>query len=402
MPSLSSPQFHTTQAASLYKSFRQVAPKHNPAPTEQTRSPLEEVVFNVSEGCNLACSYCFAGMGTYGSPTSRWMTTNTARKAVRFITRRGVPKVVKLFGGEPFMNMPACSAIVDEFSSLFEQSQIDTTPTYVTVTNMTIWNRRIEAFINNSKVKVTASIDGPKSIHDLHRTYSNGRGSFTTVDRNIHIMQDMTGEPSALECVYTPSHLDAGISPAYLRDYLSNRYHINDIILVPVIPTDTLPSNEGQSWAQTLRQLGEDYSRSIHARTNSGDSNAQLELDSWIQQITIPKRSNYCGMGTSSLTIDAEGHLTPCYTLIGKEGWTQMQDIDNLSPHLPDELQTRVSRINKDNDRVCSECAIRDCCWGCPGAQVNTSGEIDTAYSSSCEFMIGFIEGLMLEFARKD
>jgi uncharacterized protein len=82
-------------------------------PHQFSSSAVRELVLNISEGCNLRCPYCFANDGTYHHDETRWMTEETAQERLKYAIDR-FPNLarVKLFGGEPLMNVRAIRSVV--------------------------------------------------------------------------------------------------------------------------------------------------------------------------------------------------------------------------------------------------------------------------------------------------
>ena len=64
---------------------------------------LKKVVINISNSCNLSCSYCYADGGNYGMD-NRIMDLTTADNIIQEIASKGVTQINRLilFGGEPF------------------------------------------------------------------------------------------------------------------------------------------------------------------------------------------------------------------------------------------------------------------------------------------------------------
>ena len=76
--------YRSSRAAALYKLLRQTA-EHGEAssqPSSTSRPKLTELTLNISEACNIACSYCFANEGLFGNPTRSFMDEETLQFAL--------------------------------------------------------------------------------------------------------------------------------------------------------------------------------------------------------------------------------------------------------------------------------------------------------------------------------
>lgn len=167
---------------------------------------LKEVVMNIAEGCNLTCPYCFAAQGKYGATTSAWMSSKVAHDSLTYLLEK-YPSVenIKVFGGEPFMNIPAISQVMDVKEA--HESSLGHTITVGAVTNMTIFSKKIVDLCKHG-FKFAVSIDGPQNIHDANRRFINGRGSFDTIVRNIE-KYDKSG--------FRPTNIDSVLPPCTLK-----------------------------------------------------------------------------------------------------------------------------------------------------------------------------------------
>ena len=87
-----------------------------PTPIDPADVPLATLVLEVAQTCNLRCSYCYAGGGSYGG-APRLMRPELARRAARHLVESSGEReqvTLVLFGGEPLLNFPAIEAAVSE------------------------------------------------------------------------------------------------------------------------------------------------------------------------------------------------------------------------------------------------------------------------------------------------
>ena len=78
--------------------------------------PLATLVLEAAQACNLRCTYCYAGGGSYGGP-ARAMRPELAARAARHLVEASGDRervTLVLFGGEPLLNLPALKAAVRE------------------------------------------------------------------------------------------------------------------------------------------------------------------------------------------------------------------------------------------------------------------------------------------------
>ena len=85
-----------------------------------TPVPLSTMVLNVTNQCNLSCSYCYEYgedkiVDTENGQQPKFMSEETARQAIEFALResRDNPRAhVTFFGGETLMNFPVLKATI--------------------------------------------------------------------------------------------------------------------------------------------------------------------------------------------------------------------------------------------------------------------------------------------------
>ena len=87
-----------------------------PAPIDPAEIPLGTLVLEAAQACNLRCSYCYAGGGSYGG-AARLMRPELAGRAARYLVESSGDResvTLVLFGGEPLLNLAALKAAVLE------------------------------------------------------------------------------------------------------------------------------------------------------------------------------------------------------------------------------------------------------------------------------------------------
>jgi len=153
--------------------------------------PLTTMVLNVTNQCNLSCTYCYEYgedkiVDTENGKKPKFMSEETARESVDFMLREsGANRMAHLtfFGGETLMNFPvlkfAMSYAREQASAMGKEVDFSLT------TNATLLRPEIIEFLAENRVGVTISIDGPKEMQDQFRVFKNGTGSYDIVAPKI-------------------------------------------------------------------------------------------------------------------------------------------------------------------------------------------------------------------------
>jgi uncharacterized protein len=114
------------------------------------------------------------------------MSLETARKAVHFVmdlTPREEAIDFCFFGGEPLLRFSLLKDIVSYANERLGEMQH---PVRLNVTtNGTLVNDAVLEFFERERVYLFVSLDGPQAVHDRHRRYRDGRGTFSDVMTNL-------------------------------------------------------------------------------------------------------------------------------------------------------------------------------------------------------------------------
>jgi len=139
--------------------------------------------------CNFACDYCFQGdHGDYNTHADK-MSLDTAQRVVEWFEReldsvRPEKFVLKVFGGEPLLNLPVMYALAER---AWRAAQARNVTRYVNIiTNgllltPEVVDRMLPFGLNGVKI----TLDGDKDTHNRMRPLRGGQGTFDRIVENI-------------------------------------------------------------------------------------------------------------------------------------------------------------------------------------------------------------------------
>jgi uncharacterized protein len=154
-----------------------------------TPVPLSTMVMNVTNQCNLACTYCYEYsedkiVDTENGRQPKWMTEETARQSVDFLLRESGPIAhVTFFGGETLLNFRVVQSAVAYAKARAADLHKDID--FSITTNATLLKPEVIEFLAEHRFGVTISIDGPPELQDKFRVFHNGSGSYHVVAPKI-------------------------------------------------------------------------------------------------------------------------------------------------------------------------------------------------------------------------
>jgi uncharacterized protein len=297
--------------------------------------PLQRVVLNVTNQCNLACTYCYEYSDdkiTEPEGKPKYMTRDVAESAIEMLIRESTGRKgihVTFFGGETLLNFPVMKSTV-----LFAQQkafEVGKTIEFSLTTNATLLNEDIVTFLSDHRIGVTVSIDGDKELNDRMRVFHDGRGSYEVIAPKIRnllkkhrtnsIGARVTLTSGVTDVVRIFRHLttelgfdSVGFSPATASP--DRLYHIGPQKMDNILGSFAALAYEYRDHALAGKQ---------HGFTNVSDT--LKELNSGVS------KAYPCGAGLGLLGVSTGGDIGLCHRFVdspeGKMGHVKDGGIDH-------------------------------------------------------------------------
>ena len=278
--------------------------------------PLQALVLNVTNQCNLACTYCYEfGADKISTQTGKpkYMTPETARAAVDFLleSAKGREAVhVTFFGGETLMNFRLLKDVVGYADA--RAAETGRRVTYSLTTNATLLTDPIIDFLSEHAVGVTVSIDGPQDMQDARRVYKSGKGSYEVILPRLkaliarHTTRAITARVT----------LSAGVTDVVrIYHHLKHEIGFHEIGFAPVTTTDDGHDFglNGDSMGAVLagfHALADEWLEYALRGQMHGFSNVSETLS---ELVSGTNKSHPCGAGLGLLGVSPGGDLAPCH-----------------------------------------------------------------------------------------
>lgn len=244
---------------------------------EKNLANLNQLVFQVTNDCNLKCKYCCFG-DLYNGPEikTRYMDMNTVHSVFSFLIpywrqRNSLCKNtinIGFYGGEPLLNISLIKDIVAYCEQVEDRENIEFE--YSITTNATLLPRYIDYLVEHG-FNLLISIDGNET-HDSYRVDRNNHPTFHRVFDNIKYVQERYGEYFQ-EKVYFNSVLTDKGSVEEIHDFLYKNFQ--KIPLVDPVSTTDLKESE----INNFKQIRQEYDEDIQLLRMRGDfSNVGKEI----------------------------------------------------------------------------------------------------------------------------
>jgi uncharacterized protein len=330
---------------------------------EENSRTLDRITLHVANECNLNCTYCYAKGGNYSEPI-KLMTEEKAIDIIDFfIHNRIVIKTIVFFGGEPLLNIKVIKSVCSYLDKHYKNQKIAFLPEFVIITNGTIINSEIIRLINYYHITITVSIDGPKDINDLHRTFKNNRGSYDKIHFFINTLKSNTSTEILFESTFTEEHTIMGYSEDDIYAFMREEFGIRGT----VVPIHYY--NENHVVENHLNEKNRFFEK-MNEMFQEPD-NLEKELDenivNTLYNIANGTPKEMCPIGLKMVAISVDGELYPCHINVGKKhlslGNISSENIFNN----PDKYYTTNNylKLVKKVIEPCRTCWAHNLCGGC-------------------------------------
>lgn len=358
-------------------------------------SELQRLTLNVSNLCNMKCSYCYANEGKYYTK-GKIMSKEVALNAINFsIHSFNKIKLVNFFGGEPTLNYSVIHLICEYFKFLYNKGIISYLPQFGITTNAYELNDDMLRLIKDFSFIVNVSLDGPKEVHNRLRKSKDNQGTYDSIVTNIQNLEKLK-IPLEFECTFTREHIQQKINLIKLMDFFYENFNCK-ILHVPLVIID-----RNSQWYIPLNQAKTYYSDAIQYSIKNLVNEIPLTISYASRlmqslQSKIPIR-HYCPAGQKALTINADGSIYACFML--------MQDKDYSFGDIKDykidfgknnKINKLLHIFNKYKNKECNKCWAQSLCFGCIGEDIVRTKTLShqsktEGISEICDFKRNLIE----------
>lgn len=367
--------------------------------------PLATLVLNVTNKCNLSCTYCYeygedkvaAGTESTGQPR---MLEETARQSIDFLMQSSGdrPQVaITFFGGETLLNFPTIRAAVAYAEELGAKHRKRVH--YSLTTNATLLTDEVVDFLTQHRFGITVSIDGDRADQDRHRTDKQGRGTFEQISPRIrHLVA--TNKARGGRAIGARVTVTAGAAPVRATyDFLIRELGFDEVGFAPVTAglgrTYALGEQGYERLLRDFADLAEDYVAAATRGEHHGFSNLHdlvRELHQGIQ------KAHPCGAGLGLLGVSTEGELGLCHRFVESKSHalgTVQTGIDEAR------RTTFLQQAHVDRKTDCTRCFARPlCAGGCYHEAHVRYGDATRANVHYCEWIRGFVDLGLHTYAR--
>lgn len=358
--------------------------------------PVKTVTFQVTDTCNLCCSYCYQINKHINS-----MPFETAKKFIDLMfedyEREGSylykdnaqALVIEFIGGEPLLEIDLIEKICDYFThkAIMLKHQWAETAVFSMISNGVLYfDEKVQHFLKkyNKKLSFGISVDGCKELHDMCRIDTNGVGSY---------------DKAAAACLhykknYNPEMLTKmTIAPAnvtYVYDAIINLYENlhYEIIHCNCVYEKGWTAEHAKELYKQLKKVSDyildnDLEETIYISILWDEPGVSDYIED----------KNYCGSTGSMLAVDPFGKIFPCIRFMD----TSLGD--RVEPFCLGDVENGIGILPKHKDKInildsitltsqstdeCINCPIQSGCGWCTGYNYQETGTPNKRVTYHC------------------
>jgi len=319
-------------------------------PAREIKADITSVSLNMAQGCNLRCTYCFAGEGDYGKKAM--MSAATAVRALELLARGKDRFQVLFFGGEPMLNF----AVIEQVVAWCETQT--TRFTYSMTTNGTLLTGEKLAWLREKGFAITLSYDGKGLQAKQRLTKDRIHSSEALVERKLEAFKEQLGKlrDFRLRATITKANL-ALLEEAIVTTLTARNFRT-------VVAHQATPLRALAFGAADIERLAEIFRSVVDRLLAAGDLERVLKLENIGAAVRMIHQGRThelaCGAGVSYLTVSAEGAFYLCHRF-NEDDSERFGDVE----HGPDrERLDEVALFRARRAGPCGTCWMREWCAG--------------------------------------
>jgi uncharacterized protein len=365
--------------------------KKEPLSVPVQEFPLQRIVLNTTNQCNLACTYCYEYSDdkiAQSAGKEKFMSKEIAEGSVEMLIKESATRPnlhVTFFGGETLLNFSVMRSTVEYAKRRGEE--VGKNVAFSLTTNGTLLTEEIVDFLSEHKIGVTVSMDGDKELNDRQRIFHDGKGSYDVIVPKVKMLLKRHRTNS----IGARVTLTAGVSDVRrIYRHLTQEVGFQAVGFAPATASPQRLYHIGpQKMDNVLDQFADlaseyrDYALKgwQHGFTNASDTLKELH--------TGISKAYACGAGLGMLGVGTEGNIGLCHRFVdspvGQMGSLKTGGINKTARR--EFLNTHHVGARYD----CHTCWARPvCAGGCYHEAFINQGNTSAANLHHCDWIRGW------------
>jgi uncharacterized protein len=347
------------------------------------------ILLMVTQTCNLACVYCYAGGGTYGART-KLLGTEKAFSAIDLMLARAPARkafTVTFFGGEPLLDFPLIRRVVEHCRESAAERGLSFS--YSMTTNATVVTDEIIAFLKEHRFTLMVSYDG-EAAQEQNRPFKSGKGSNEEVLANIRrmtaaglpvqlratLIKGMISQESIQGLVQIGSSLGA-------RKLAMSAVSSTKNSLFPAGDEMVLGHEDHQHLQRIYQQVSEE---NLASACRGSEERVRFDPHAHLVKALATGQAEgigRCGACFGMSAVSTDGKIYPCHRFVGMEEYAIGELATGFSRESIEQFFARSRRANHEK---CSTCWVRlICTGGCYYHNADGAGDFRPPEDADCD-----------------
>jgi len=340
--------------------FKALSREFNDQLRTHSPSDLNYAILIPTLRCNLRCSYCQVSRADFNSKGYDWSQTKTD-DVINYLLKNSTQDLkVEFQGGEPTLRVDLLGYIIEKVSAFRPDA------TFVICSNLQELTTELLSILENDKVYLSCSLDGPKEIHQANRTFESHLTEQFFDNLDFILSNFGTDKISLLPTISDYSKVNETIDFYFEKG-------LKDIFLRPVNyhgfarKKFRKESEDIKSW-QVAYQSGIDYLFAKNERSKHKLAEATFSIH--LSKFFNPSSKNYVDLrnpnplGKDYLVFDYDGAIYPTdeARMMSRIGLIDFRIGDiktGLDKKSVEEINLKNSNIG---DATCNKCRYQSFC----------------------------------------
>lgn len=346
---------------------------------ERYNSAWNKLELSLSEGCNLACKYCYCST-CRDIPSKGLMTENIARQAITWLfamSGKSEQVSITFFGGEPLLNKPVLRFAIEYSQKLAKLHGKKVF--YSMTTNGTLLDDEVIGYIKRYNFGLMVSLDGPKELHDKQCPTQNGDGSYDAAVAGIKKLMARRRSVTVRGTMIHPLPRMLDLIKFY-EDFGFTRIVMGKATN-PINPSGV--DCDFSDLESYFKQSDEEIVPWILNELKNKKTPKYYPYSSMIESLEKNNISRKvspfrCGACRGTTTVGADGALYPCHRFTGMKGWKIGNIYDGPDYAL---CKNFWRKYYNSISKQCLGCWMYSLCKGlCPWELANSDGTFKIPY----------------------
>lgn len=380
----------------------------------------EQLILNVTEDCNLRCSYCVFGSSyqQFRQHSRKTMSWDVARAAIDdFLMHSGQyeSRVISFYGGEPLLSLP----LIRQSVAYAKEKTADLPVRFSLTTNGMLLKGQAARFLADERFAILVSLDGPAAIHDLNRRTASNSPSWARVTSNLRRFLEDFPEYQTNGMLRFSSVATPAMDLREIRDFWNSCGLFTDAMGLEISgqrPTEaeSRPLPPESPLAMTVPLLHEDFISALKQGSWAGeyhDKQRWVEASVFQRPFLLFHKRDYltphlpekmvlqstCTPGARRVFVNTEGDYFACERVVPCEA----QKIGDVRQGVQlDKVMALLGNWTKSSPEQCRFCwCVSHCHVGCL-ATVGQDGQVSReAKTRACAMCRRQLHGILCQYA---